>query len=395
MVRIVAAGHVDHGKSTLIGRIRHDVLALAGAAARDGSVDGNWAFALDQLQEERDGMMTLDTTQTVIDTPEVRIVFIDVPGHRELIENMLTGSTRADAAVLVLAADEGVREQTRRHATLLGMLGIPGVVVAVNKMDTVGHAQSAFDALRDDITGTLGSLGVTPFAVIPVVALEGGNVLERSAAMPWYDGPTLLELLADLRPLHEDSAAIRFPVQDVYRVEGEAVVVGRLLAGHLAEGDHLASCLTRASLGVREIRRFPSDHAPAAAGESVGIVLDGGTPARGDVLVSPDSVPRAATEVVGRVFWMDTTPLQLGDQLDLRCATQLVPVCVKTIAARTDSSTLDPLHDESMLAQMDIGELHLEARQPVVVEPFAQVPGLGRFVLERGGRAVGMGTIPS
>jgi bifunctional enzyme CysN/CysC len=395
VVRIVAAGHVDHGKSTLIGRIRHDVLALAGASARDGSVDGNWAFALDQLQEERDGMMTLDTTQTVIDTPEVRIVFIDVPGHRELIENMLTGSTRADAAVLVLAADEGVREQTRRHATLLGMLGIPGVVVAVNKMDTVGHAEAAFMALREAITGTLGTLGIEPYAVIPVVALEGGNVLARSAAMPWYDGPTLLELLADLRPHVDDATALRFPVQDVYDEAGQPVVVGRLLAGRLAEGDRVAVCHTGAVLELREIRRFPTDHGPAVAGESVALVLEGATPRRGDVLAAPENVPPVSDHVAGRVFWMDAAELHRGDQLDLRCATQLVPVTVEAITGRTDSATLDPLPDEGRLAQMDLAEVHLAASQPLLVEPFARVPGLGRFVLERGGRAVGMGTVPS
>jgi bifunctional enzyme CysN/CysC len=393
VVRIVAAGHVDHGKSTLIGRIRHDVLTLAGAGARDGSVDGNWAFSMDQLQEERDGMMTVDTTQAVLDTPDVRIVFIDVPGHRELIENMLTGSTRADAAILVLAADEGVREQTRRHATLLSMLGIGGVVVAVNKMDAVGHSESAFVERREAIVATLEQLGITPLAVVPVVALEGDNVLHRSAAMPWYDGPTLLELLADLRPASQESASVRFPVQDVYPRDGVEIAVGRLLSGRLAEGDTLAACVGGGRLDVREICRFPADHGPAVAGESIGLVVNGPTPRRGEVLASSDDVPVASTTLRGRVFWMDQTPLQQGERLALRLATQLVDASVSALTDRVDSATLDPLPDGTGLALMDLAVVELTLDHPVVAEPFTRVPGLGRFVLERAGRAVGMGTV--
>jgi len=200
LVRIAMVGHVDHGKSTLIGRIRHEMSGLPGIASVDASVGGNWAFVMDQLQEEREREMTIDTTQTFLETPVCRLVFIDVPGHQELIQNMLSGATRADAAVLVLAGDEGVQVQTRRHALLLSMLGIRTVIVAVNKMDTLGRQEDAFRRLERTAADELRALGITVTATIPVVAREGDNVLQRSPAMPWYDGPSVLDAIGELEP---------------------------------------------------------------------------------------------------------------------------------------------------------------------------------------------------
>ncbi|HNX48711.1 MAG TPA: GTP-binding protein [Thermoanaerobaculaceae bacterium] len=393
LVRIVMAGHVDHGKSTLIGRIRHEICALADAAALDGSVAGNWAFSMDQLQEERDNMMTIDTAQTFIDTPESRLVFIDVPGHQELIENMITGATRADAAVLVLAADEGVKVQTRRHTLLLGMLGIRGVVVAINKMDLVGFGEAAFRVLEEAVTATLAEMGVESYAVIPIVALDGDNVLTHSARMPWYDGPALLEVLLDLEPPAEESQVTRLPVQDVYSIDGETVVVGRLLTGRLGEGDVLRLLPDEAECKVTEIKRFPADHLPAVAGESIGVVLSGIKPVRGQVLVPPGDRPRVSTSLDGQVFWLGEAPLEVGDSLVLRCATQAHGVTVAGITERIDSATLDPQPAGGALASMQIARVLVTSEKPMVFEPFARIPGLGRFVLERGGRGVGFGIV--
>ena len=393
LIRIAMVGHVDHGKSTLIGRIRHEMSALPGTAAVDASVAGNWAFVTDQLQEEREREMTIDTTQTFLETPVCRLVFIDVPGHQELIQNMLSGATRADAAVLVLAGDDGVQVQTRRHALLLAMLGIRTVIVAVNKMDTLGRSEEAFRALERAAVEELRGLGIAVSGVIPVAARDGDNVVHRSEAMAWYDGPSVMEAIGELELAVEPVDALRFPVQGVLRHDGPATVVGRVLSGSVAEGDALTVCPGGAAVSVRAIRRFPEDHGRAETGESVGLVLDGAEPGRGDVLAPAADLPQVTLAPTGRVFWLAQTPLELGEELSWRCATQAVPVRVAAIADRLDSATLDPLPAGGSLASMQLGTVVLAAERPVGVEPFDRMAGLGRFVLERRGTAAGFGIV--
>jgi bifunctional enzyme CysN/CysC len=393
VLHIAMVGHVDHGKSTLIGRIRHELSALPGTAAVDASIGGNWAYVVDQLREEREREMTIDTTQTFLETPALRLIFIDVPGHQELIQNMLSGATRADAAVLVLAADEGVRVQTRRHALLLSMLGIRNVIVAVNKMDLAERSESAFHALEKSILAELGELGIAASATIPVVARDGDNVVGGSTAMAWYTGPSVVEALGDVEPAAAAFDGVRFPVQDVYRHD-TPTVVGRVLSGVIAQGDELAVCPTGATVKVTGVRRFPDNRAPAESGESVGLLVDGGLPGRGDVLASPTDMPRSSPEVVGRVFWLAEEPLTVGEELALRCATQCVNVRVAEVADALDTATLDPLPATGRLARMELATVTLSAAKPVVVERFERLPGLGRFVLERGGVPTGFGIVP-
>jgi bifunctional enzyme CysN/CysC len=393
VLRVAMVGHVDHGKSTLIGRIRHELSSLPGTSAVDPSIAGNWAHVVDQLQEEREREMTIDTTQTFLETPVCRLVFIDVPGHQELIHNMLSGATRADASVLVLAADEGVRVQTRRHALLLSMLGIHTVLVAVNKMDLANREEPAFRALEGAILAELKPLGISASATIPVVARDGDNILTRSSAMPWYRGPALLDALGEVAPAFAPFDALRLPVQDVYRRD-VATVVGKLLSGTVSEGDLVTACPSGASAMVAAIRRFPENHAPAEAGESVGLVLDGPLPERGEVLAPADDLPQMTRSLVGRVFWLAEEPLVVADELSLRCGTQSVAVCVEELSERLDTATLEPLPATGRLAGMELGTVRLSTERLLVTERFARLPGLGRFVLERAGRPAGFGIVP-
>lgn len=393
VLRIAMVGHVDHGKSTLIGRIRHELSTLPGTSAVDPSIAGNWAYVVDQLQEEREREMTIDTTQTFLETPACRLVFIDVPGHQELIHNMITGATRADAAVLVLAADEGVRVQTRRHALLLSMLGIHTVIVAVNKMDLAGRSEPAFRTLEEAILAELGTLGISASATIPVVARDGDNVVTHSPAMAWYAGPSVMGALGEVEPTSGDFEAVRLPVQDVYRHD-VPTMVGRLLSGTIAEGDVLTVFPSGGAVTVTAIRRFPENHAPAEAGESVGLVLEGNLPERGDVLAPAGNPPQAAREFEGRVFWLASEPLAVGEELSLRCGTQTVAARVEQVSEKLDTATLDRLPAAASLASMELGTVRISAGRPIVTESFVRLPGLGRFVLERAGRPVGFGIVP-
>ena len=391
LLRIAVVGHLDHGKSTLIGRLCHELNAVPGGM--DADLGDDWAFYLDQLREEREQLMTLDTTQSLIETKHGRFVFIDVPGHQELIHNMLTGATQAGAAILVLAADEGVQDQTRRHALLLSLLGINTVIVAVNKMDLVDYREKTFRELAGAVAGSLAQAEISPVGMVPVVAQAGDNLIEHSARMPWYKEKTLLELLHELEPPAAGLDAVRFPVQDIYKVNGESVVVGRLLSGTISEGDGLVLCPAREPATVAEICRFPTDHQPGVAGESLGLVLDGVQAERGDVLAYPDNLPVITDRFQARVFWLAEEPLAAGDELTFRCATQKLPVAIESIQERLDTATLESLPPGAPLAHLELGTITIHASEPLVIEPFSRIPGLGRFILERHGHPLAAGIV--
>src|SRR5581483_11517053 len=237
----------DHGKSTLVGRLLHDTGSLpegrldqlrAVSDKRGGELE--WSFLLDALQLERDQGITVDTTQIWFATAKRRYVIIDAPGHKEFLRNMVTGASRAEAALLVVDAKQGLSEQSRRHAYLVRLLGIEQVAVAVNKMDLVGHDEARFRAIEREIAGYLAGLDLEPRAVIPVSARHGDNVAAGSANMPWYRGPSIVEALDELapRPLPVDQP-LRLPVQDVYRLGERRVLVGRIESGRLRAGDTL------------------------------------------------------------------------------------------------------------------------------------------------------------
>src|SRR4051794_6467092 len=226
-VRIVIVGHVDHGKSTLVGRLLHETGSLPdgkldmlkAVSARRG-MPFEWSFLLDALQTERDQGITIDTTQIRFRTGSRDIVLIDAPGHAEFLRNMITGASQADGAVLIIDALEGVRDQTRRHAYLLHLLGVKQVAVVINKMDRVDFSAARFQAISDEISAHLVELGVTAAAVIPISARDGDGVAVRTTRIGWYSGPTVVEALDELTPaLALDELALRLPVQAIYKFD--------------------------------------------------------------------------------------------------------------------------------------------------------------------------------
>jgi bifunctional enzyme CysN/CysC len=235
-------------------------------------------------------------------------------------------------------------------------------------------------------------VGISSSATIPVVARDVDNVVTRSSAMPWFKGPSVMEALGEVEPASAGFAAARLPVQDVYRHD-VPTVVGRLLSGTIAEGDALKIFPSGGAATVTAIRRFPENHA-AEAGESVGLVLEGALPERGDVLAPADDPPRTAREFAGRVFWLASDPLAVGEKLSLRCGTQSVTACIEEVSEKLDTATLDPLPPAQSLASMELAFVRISTATPVVMEPFVRLPGLGRFVLERGGRPSGFGILP-
>src|SRR5579883_3136400 len=279
-LRVVTVGHVDHGKSTLIGRIFYDtnslpegkVEAIQKACAAEG-MEFEYAFLLDALLEEQEQNITIDTTQLPFKTEKRGYVIVDAPGHKEFLKNMITGAASADAAVLLIAANEGAREQSRRHGYLLSLLGIRQVAVAVNKMDLAGYSQETFEQIKAEYTEFLKQIGLEATRFIPVSARNGDNIQRRASdLMPWYQGPTILEALDEFevaRP--SEDLPLRFPIQDVYRFDERRILAGRIETGSLKVGDHLVFSPGDKTGVVKSIERWNGPGRDfAVAGESIG-----------------------------------------------------------------------------------------------------------------------------
>jgi len=399
---VVTVGHVDHGKSTLIGRLLHDTGNLLDGKADElraiserRGVPFEWSFVLDALQSERDQAITIDTTRIWMHLGAREIVLIDAPGHEEFLRNMVTGASDADAALLVVDAAEGVSEQTRRHALLLELIGIRQVIVAINKMDRVNYDSSAYEAVRSELDPLLARIGIRPSAAVPVVALDGDNVATESTHMPWYDGPTIVGAMTALEPIRRhEGAELRMAVQGVVRRGTERIVVGRIESGSIGVGDEVVLSPGVRQARVKSLEVWPDDgRSQAHAGESIGFTLD--LPLfieRGDIVSDSSSIPASTTLFRARLLWLGRRALEVGDRLRMRVGTRLVHVAVDTFERIVDVATLQ--HDDARSADKnDVAEVVFRSRETLALDTIDRHTGLGRFILIDGLDVVAGGTI--
>ena len=403
-LKVVFVGHVDHGKSTLIGRILHDTGSLPEgkideikkACAAEG-MEFEFAFLLDALLEEQKQNVTIDTTQIPFRTARRRYAIIDAPGHKEFLKNMITGASSADAAILVIGADEGVREQSRRHAYLLSLLGIKQIIVVVNKMDLVDFSEIRFQEIERDYRKFLTSLGLEGRAFIPASAKQGENVARATMKMKWYRGASVLEALDLLQSQEPDvDLPLRFCVQDVYRFNGRRIIAGRIETGTLRVGDQLVFSPANKSSVVATIERWnATPDGPAVAGDSIGITLSEQIfVERGYVASQENETPIETNRFHADLFWIVRDPLRLGHFYDLRLVTQDVKCQIVSIEQVMDSSTLETKSDgREQLERNEIGRLTIQTRGPLVIDNHDRIPNLGRFVIVDDGRICGGGTI--
>ncbi len=404
-LQVVFVGHVDHGKSTLIGRILHDtdslpegkIEAVQKAAAAEG-MDFEFAFLLDALLEEQEQNITIDTTQIPFRTPRRQYVIIDAPGHKEFLKNMITGASTADAAILLIAANEGIREQSRRHAYLLSLLGIEQIVVAVNKMDLVGYAEERFREIEREYREFLGGLKLDPRVFVPVSAREGENVARRSAEkMAWYKGPTILEAFDDLTAKGSSTELpLRFCVQDVYRFDERRIIAGRVETGRLRVGDQVIFSPANKQAVVKTIERWNGD-APeeVRAGDSAGITLGEQIfVERGFVASHEKETPIETNRFHADIFWISPTPLRCDQNYHLRLGTQELVCRVVSIEEVIDSATLASSGKAATeVARNEIGRITIQTRAPLVLDNHDRIPQLGRFVLVQNNRIGGGGIV--
>jgi len=403
-LHIVIVGHVDHGKSTLVGRLFYDTGCLSPSkieeikesSRAEGIKDGKIEFAhvMDCLQEERDQGITIDIAHTFFNTDRRRYVIIDAPGHREFLKNMISGTSQAEAAILLVDADRGVEEQTLRHCHVLGLLGIKQVAVLLNKMDLTGYSEDTYETVKNDIVKVLSGLGITPSYVIPISAMEGDNVASKSENMGWYDGPTVLSALDSFESAKATDRGMRFPVQDVYDIDGVKVAVGRVEAGVLRAGEDVFILPEKTKARLGEIKKYlEEDIKEAPAGDAIGVTVEGVELSRGQIIV--DKIESKITDTVrANIFWMVDKDYTIGTPLTFKCATQDVRGTIDKIYQRIDPASIEVVErDAQVIKPSEVAEVEIKLDKPVVVDSFAKIQETGRFVLEHNGFTVAGGII--
>lgn len=407
--RIVVVGHVDHGKSTLIGRLLADTdslpegkLAAVEKACREEGMPFEHAFLLDALLEEQAQNITIDTTRIEFRHGGRAFQIIDAPGHREFIKNMVTGAAAADEAILMIDAKEGLKEQTRRHGLLLSLLGVGRVIVAVNKMDLVGWQEARFREVEREIREYLDGLKISPREVLPISAREGSHVKARDAKnLKWFRGPSLLEALLAGAPGGQQGGdavgPLRFVVQDVYRFDDRRVIAGRVESGTLRVGDRVVFFPDRKSSRIRSIEAWgePEKVRELVPGRAAAVTLEEQIfVERGHVGSLEDHPPVESREVRARIFWLDSQPLRLQAPVQLRLATQNVEARLVAIERVVDAEKLEQRSGaREEVGRFEVAEVRIRCRRPLVYDAHDRVESLGRFALQQGPRLGGGGIV--
>jgi bifunctional enzyme CysN/CysC len=408
-LQLVVVGHVDHGKSTLIGRLLFDTHSVPDgkaerieAACKAEGMEFEYAFLLDALLEEQAQNITMDTTRVPFTTERRSFTIIDAPGHKEFLKNMITGAASADAAVLLVDALEGLKEQTRRHCFLLSLLGLRQIVVAVNKMDLVDYKQEVFEAIRTELGAFLAKLGVEPAHFVPISAKFGEGLLRHSDRMKWYHGPTLVEGLEKFRANPPASGGpLRLSVQDVYRFDARRIIAGLVESGRVSVGDEIEFLPGGKKSRVKSIETWPQTtpppRGPVGSGSEVAITLEDELfVERGQIGAPTGDKPHEARTFTARVFWIHHTPLRSGELIPIKLGTQQAEARVLGIQRTLDAVTLESGTGTTGEVKVhEVAEIRLRVRKPIAFDVGGKVPALGRFVLMRGRRIGGGGVIDS
>jgi bifunctional enzyme CysN/CysC len=388
LIRLATAGSVDDGKSTLIGRLLHDSKAIladqyADLNGRDGELD--LSRLTDGLRAEREQGITIDVAYRYFATPARDFILADTPGHVQYTRNMVTGASTADVAIVLVDARHGVVEQTKRHAFIASLLGIPHLVVAVNKMDLVEFSEERFDEIVRAFSAFRRALRVRDIAFIPISALNGDNVVDRSEAMPWYGGEPLLSHLEGIDPGDDRNLAdLRFPVQLVIRSEGNDYrgYAGQVASGIVRPGDRVRVLPSGVESTVAAVEAYDGPLEEAFPPQSVTVRLaDDVDVSRGDVLVHADADVALQRELEADICWFSERPLRPGARYLLKHLTQTVDAVVDQILDALDVHALARTAPPAELALNDIGRVRLRVRRPLVADAYAENRATGAFIL--------------
>jgi bifunctional enzyme CysN/CysC len=397
LLRFATIGSVDDGKSTLIGRLLFDTLqlfddqidAINTASERRGLGEVDLSFVTDGLRAEREQGITIDVAYRYAATPHRKFVIADCPGHVQYTRNMATGASTADLALVLVDATAGLREQSRRHICIAALLGVDQLVVCANKMDLVGWDKTAYQRIVDDMESLARRLGLTSCTVIPISALDGDNVVERSDSAPWYDGPTVLDALesakaggwASQHGLRQGNGG-RLPVQWVLRQPGGGrSYAGMVNGGPFRTGDPVVVLPQGLYSTIRSLETADGPLPRAEVGLSISMKLqDDIDISRGDLISSLEEPPKVTDDFVATVCWFHDRPLVAGDRLKLKHTTRVTPVVVERIEGIFDVNDL-AVSDASQLVENDIGIVRLRTATPLALDTYSTDRITGSFVL--------------
>ncbi len=381
LLRFATAGSVDDGKSTLIGRLLYDSKALMADQVADAELD--LARLTDGLRAEREQGITIDVAYRHFSTPRRRFIIADTPGHAQYTRNMVTGASTADVAVVLVDAREGLLTQSRRHAAIAGLLRIPRIVLAVNKMDLVDYDQDAFRRICADFRAWAGRLDVEEITCIPISALEGDNVVDPSAAMDWYRGPTLLQFL-ETAPVAAGLAdgPLRLPVQYVIRSGETRAYAGQLAGGGVRVGDEVSILPGGLTTRVAAVEGPGGPLEEAAAPLSVAVVLEDELDVgRGALISRPDDPPTASRNVEATVCWMGESPARVGGRYVVKHTTRSERAKLEIVHETLDVATLTSRPGADSLGLNDIARVSLRCASDLVFDAYASNRTTGAFIL--------------
>jgi len=411
-INIVFIGHVDHGKSTTVGRLLFDSGNIDEQALRKlremadnlGKGGFEFAFVMDNLKEERERGVTIDLAHKKFDTQKYYYTIIDAPGHKDFIKNMITGASQADVGVLVVAANDGVMAQTKEHVFLSRTLGVNQMIIAVNKMDMVGYDEGKFKAVKEDVEKLLKSIGYKPEDIpfIPIASLKGDNVFKKSENMAWYTGPTLYELMDLIKePEKPTDLPLRLPIQDVYNITGIGVVpVGRVETGVMKVGDKIVAVPGREGKGVSgEVKTVEMHHEQlksAEPGDNVGFNVRGFGKkdiTRGDVIGHADNVPTVANEFTAQIVVLNhPTVVTTGYTPVFHIHTAQVACQIMAIEKKLNPATGEVLAENpDFIKNGDAAIIKVKPVQPLVIEKQKDIPQMSRFAVRDSGATVAAG----
>jgi len=407
-LNLVTIGHVDHGKSTLVGHLLVEHGDVSEAEIKKFEAMGEkgksfkYAWVMDRLKEERERGLTIDLMHRKFESNKNYFTVIDAPGHRDFVKNMITGASQADAAMLVVAADEGVCVQTREHAALAFTLGIPSIIVIINKMDKVDWKQSVYDAVKADIIKLLKSIGygarADQFPFIPISAFHGHNLSKRSDQMKWYTGKIIMEALDELVPPKKAvDKPLRVPVQDVYTITGVGTVpVGRVESGILKAGETLIFQPSGTKGEVKSIEMHHVTIPKAEPGDNIGFNVRGigrNDIRRGDVAGHLDTPPTVAKEFVGKIVILEyPTAITVGYTPVFHCHTAQVAVTFTELVQTMDPKTgAVKEKNPATLKKGDVAICKFTPTRPLVIETAGEIPQMSRFAIRDQGQTIGAG----
>jgi elongation factor 1-alpha len=409
-INVAVIGHVDHGKSTLIGRLlyeagqipEHIIEQYRKEAQEKGKATFEFAWVMDRLKEERERGVTIDVAHRKIETNKYMVTIVDCPGHRDFIKNMITGASQADTAILVVDVAEGIQPQTKEHVFLARTLGINQMIVAINKMDRVNYDQKKYEEVKQAVAKLLKAVGykIDEVPFIPVSAYNGDNVLKKSDKTPWYNGPTIFEAFDLLKPPEKlVDKPLRIPIQDVYSIKGVGTVpVGRVESGVLKVGDKV---IFEPPGIVGEVKSIEMHHEPlqeAYPGDNIGFNVRGVSKKdirRGDVAGHPDNPPTVAKDFTARIIVLQhPTAITVGYTPVVHAHTAQVACRFVELIQKLDPRTGQVVEENpQFLKTGDAAVVKLEPTRPMVIEKVKDIPPLGRFAIRDMGMTIAAGMV--